>query len=357
MTSLAGLRNTGDEMCECIYCGDGNATSVSHIIPESLGNNTTLNRGVCGGCNLAINREVEEPVIRSFSVLRSFFEIEGKRDERPTISIEARYGTGRHRFLARSALDVFSRVFVFKDFSDPQGVARKIAFLSFDQKAISEHRERYNPRHTDSPLNEIPRDNLEGLEFWVDFDFTTLSDPRCLRMIAKIAFEWWCLERSPEFVSSGDYDDIRRYIRNGTDVNPPLVSVIDDLRVDAYLGAVPFGPHLLYRHTNRRLNNLVMVVSPFSLIYYQVVLSRNYRPLAADSMMTSINPQTGEAYQPKIENPRGGVLILNGAVPANWADARVVVGRISPRLLIRLNQGMKKIIDDSDQNACGADSN
>jgi hypothetical protein len=77
--------------------------------------------------------------------------------------------------------------------------------------------ERYNPRHIDSPLNEIPGDKLQGLEFWVDFDFTILSDPRCLRMIAKIAFEWWCFERSPEFVSSADYDEIRQYVRNGTE--------------------------------------------------------------------------------------------------------------------------------------------
>jgi len=343
-------------MCQCIYCGQDNATSTSHIIPESLGSKTTLKRGVCGECNLAINREVEEPIIRSLGVLRGFFEIEGKRDERPTISIEARYGTGRHQFSARSAIDVLSRVFVFKNFTDPQGTTRKIAFLAFDQQAIFEHRERYNPRHTDSPLNEIPQDNLQGLEFWVDFDFSVFSDPRCLRMIAKIAFEWWCLERSPEFLTSIDYDDIRRYIRSGTEVDRPLVSVIDNLEVDGYLRGVPFGAHVLYRHVNPRLNSLVMVVSPFDLIYYQVVLSRNYRPLAADSMITCVNPQSGESYSPRIENPRGRVLILNGAVPADSLDSRLVVERIAPRLLLRLNEGMKNIIEQSGQRPRGADS-
>lgn len=342
-------------MCACIYCGRNDLTSVFHIIPESLGNNTTLNRGVCGECNVAINREVEEPIIRSLRVLRSFFESEGKRDDRPTISIEARYGTGKHRFLARSASDALSRVFVFKDFTDPQGVARKIAFLSFDQQAISKHRERYNPRHADSPLNEIPQDNLQGLEFWTDFDFSTLSDPRCLRMIAKIAFEWWCFERSPEFVTSAEYDAIRRYIRWGIEVDPPLVSVIDNAAAEGYLGAAPFGAHLLYRHINLRLNRLVMAVSPFGLAFYQVVLARNYRPIATDSMITCVNPQTGDPYRPRIENPRGGVLILNGTVPADSIDARVVVGRISTRLLARLNQGMRDIIEQSGQNARGAE--
>jgi hypothetical protein len=340
----------------CIYCGQDGAASVSHIIPESLGNRTTLKQGVCDDCNLAINREVEEPVIRSLAPLRTFFQLEGKRGERTRLTIEARYGTGTYRFSARSAKEVLSRVFVFKNFTDPKGIDRRIVFLSFDPEVIKEHRNRYVRRHRDSALSDIPNDSLRELEFWVDFDFGVFSEPRCLRMIAKIAFEWWCWERSPEFVSSGEYDDIRNYIRHGTQTTQPLVSVMESANVEAYFGTMPFGAHLLYRHSDRMLGGLVMAVSPFGLLYYKIVLTRRYRPLAANTMLTCVNPQTGHAYRPRLENPRGRILRLTAAIPTNALDAHEVIRRISPRLLLRLNHGMKAIIDQSRTPAVGAEA-
>src|SRR5438309_2179823 len=110
-------------MSACIYCGCDEANSVSHIIPESLGNNATLRKGVCGECNIVFNQEVEEPIVRFLATLRSFFELEGKRGKRTRLSIEARYGTGRYRFTALSAQDVLLREFVFRNFTDPNGVA------------------------------------------------------------------------------------------------------------------------------------------------------------------------------------------------------------------------------------------
>lgn len=343
-------------MSGCIYCGRDEAASISHIIPESLGNNTTLNQGVCLECNVGINRDVEEPIIRSLAVLRSFFQLEGKRGDHTRLRIEARYGTGKHIFSACSASEMLSRAFVFQDFTDPNGVARKIAFVSFNRVTIEAHRDRYASRHVDTPLNEIPNENLQGLEFWVDFDFGVFSDPRCLRMIAKIAFEWWCRERSPEFVSTDEYNDIRNYVRHGAEPDYPIVSVIDNAAVDGYLGAIPFGVHLLYRHSDRGLRSLVMAISPFGLVYYKVVLTRRYRPLAANTTLTCVNPQTGDAYAPRLENPRGRILRLTEAVPADSINANEVIRRISPRLLVRLNQGMKDIIEQSGRQALGADT-
>jgi HNH endonuclease len=343
-------------MSACIYCGRDDAASISHIIPESLGSNTTLNQGVCDECNVGINREVEEPIIRSLAVLRSFFQLEGKRGKRTRLRIEARYGSGTYAFSASSATEVLSRAFVFRDCTDPNGVARKIAFVSFNQAAIEEHRNRYAPRHVDAPLTEIPSENLQGLEFWVDFDFGVFSDARCLRMIAKIAFEWWCRDRSPEFVSTDEYNDIRNYIRHGAEPDYPIVSVLDNAVVNGYLGAIPFGAHLLYRHSDRGLGSLVMAISPFGLVYYKVILTRHYRPLAANTTLTCVNPQTGDAYAPRLENPRGRILRLTAAVPADSSNATDVIRRISPRLLERLNQGMKDIIEQSGSQARGADT-
>ncbi|SRR5258708_7220855 len=109
-------------MPNCIYCDEANANSVSHIIPESLGNRTTLNAGVCGACNSTFNREVEEPIVKALSPIRSFLQLGGKRRELPRIRIEVRYGTGRQIVTAKSSADLLSKAFVFKDFTDPNGV-------------------------------------------------------------------------------------------------------------------------------------------------------------------------------------------------------------------------------------------
>jgi hypothetical protein len=341
-------------MSACIYCKCENAHSLSHIIPESLGSNVTLKKGVCDECNVGINQEVEEPIIRSLVAIRSFFQLQGKRGKHPRLAIEVRYGTGRQSVMSCSASELLARAFVFKDFTDPNGLARKIAIVSFNREAIEEHRQRYGLRHADAPLRDIPSEDLTGLGFWVNFDFGIFADQRCLRMIGKIAFEWWCLERSPEFVSSGEYDDLRNYIRYGTEPAHAAVSILDNEVVDAYFSGIPFGGHLLYRHVAPQLSSLVMAVSPYSLVYYKVVLARGYRALAADSMLTCVNPQTGNAYSPKIMNPRGKVLRLTDRIAPDATDAGQVIQRISPRLLERLNRGMKDIIQQSANQAGGA---
>jgi hypothetical protein len=196
-------------MPNCIYCNAANANSISHVIPESLGNRTTLDEGVCNDCNSTFNREVEEPIVKALSPIRSFLQLGGKRRELPRVRIEVRYGTGRQIVTAKSSADLLRKAFVFKNFTDPQGIWRNIAFISFDREAIESHRVTYRARNPDIELNDIPDLGQDDLEFWAQFDLDIFADSRCLRMIAKIAFEWWCTERSPELLSNDEYDEIR----------------------------------------------------------------------------------------------------------------------------------------------------
>ncbi len=114
-------------MSGCIYCGRDEAASISHIIPESLGNNTTLNQGVCLECNVGINRDVEGPIIRSLAVLRSFFQLEGKRGEHTRLRIEAR-SAFRPRLPCRSALPSASL----------GGRAKAFAFILFPPRRMDQ---------------------------------------------------------------------------------------------------------------------------------------------------------------------------------------------------------------------------
>ncbi len=333
-------------MTQCIYCRAEDANSLSHIVAEALGSNTTLRPGVCDDCNHIINKEVEEPIIKALSPIRSFFQLEGKRDKLPRMDIEVRYGGGRQKISAHSTAEVLKKVFVFTNFTDPNGTHRDIAFLSFDQDALAPHSKRYFERHPKIAPSEFTED-MTALQFWTSFDFDVFADPRCLRMVAKIAFEWWCMERSPAFVLSAEYDEIRQYIRYGTEPNYPIVSVIENATIQAYFEQIPFGPHLIYRSVNRRLDGLVMLFSPYSLVFYKIIVTRRYRALASDRKLTTINPQTGDPYSPVITTLRALNLTLMPNVPSASRNALDVIRRLSPRLLIRLNNGMTSIIQNS----------
>lgn len=292
--------------------------------------------------------------MKRLSPIRSFLQLGGKRRELPRVRIEVRYGTGRQIVTATSSADLLSKAFVFKRFTDPRGVERTIAFVAFDPTVIEPHKLRYQARNPDAPLNEIPGLNVEDIQFWAEFDFEVFADSRCLRMIAKIAFEWWCKERSPEFLTSNEYNAIRNYIRYGTLPDLPIVSLLDDAAIAGYFSSIPFGAHLLYRRTHPRLQSLVMVVAPYSLTYYQVVLAHRYRALASETALTAVNPQTGEAYTPRLVNPRGTVLTV--LPDQNYSDAREVIRRHSSELLKRLNNGIRAFIDQSQRNPVGGGS-
>jgi hypothetical protein len=301
-------------MSNCIYCNAANATSISHIIPESLGNKNTLDQGVCGNCNSTFNRQVEEPIVKALSPIRSFLQLRGKRSELPRVRIEVKYGTGTQIVTAKSSADLLRKAFVFKNFTDPKGIARNIAFISFNTDAIERHTRTYRERNANTKLNDIPDIDAEDVEFWAQFDFDVFADPLCLRMMAKIAFEWWCRERSPELLSADEYDDIRHYIRYGADPGFPIVSVINNIGITDYFNVVPFGAHLVYRSTHPQVRSLVMVVAPYGLVYYKVVLARSYQALAPETLLTAVNSQTGESYAPRLVNPRGRILMFGHRV-------------------------------------------
>ena len=75
----------------CIFCksSSANATSVEHVVPQSLGNTRyVLPRGlVCDRCNNYIARKIEQPLLahESFRNLRAWYRIPNKRGRHPSL--------------------------------------------------------------------------------------------------------------------------------------------------------------------------------------------------------------------------------------------------------------------------------
>jgi hypothetical protein len=100
-----------------------------------------------------------------------------------------------------------------------------------------------------------------------------------------------------------------------------------------------------------------MVVAPYSLVYYKVVLARSYQALAAETILTAVNSQTGESYAPRLVNPRGRVLTFGHRVDARYPGAAAVIRHMNTTLLERLNHGMTTIINQSYANPVGSETN
>jgi hypothetical protein len=118
---------------------------------------------------------------------------------------------------------------------------------------------------------------------------------------------------------------------------------------------VPFGTHVLYRRTHPRLPGLVLLVAPYGLVHYKIILAQTYQALAPETILITVNPQTGEPYAPRIVNPRGRILPLPHA-DDNYPGAAEVVRRMTITLLERLNSGMKVIITQSHTDPTGGET-
>lgn len=75
----------------CLFCKlpSDAATSVEHVIPQSLGNSQViLPRGmICDPCNNYIARKIEQPLLahESFRNLRAWYRIPNKRGRHPSL--------------------------------------------------------------------------------------------------------------------------------------------------------------------------------------------------------------------------------------------------------------------------------
>jgi hypothetical protein len=70
-TEIAVRSEANTKRSSCLYCNDHDPDSESHVIPEGLGQGPTLKHGVGELCNMRINRDVEEPVIKELDPIRN----------------------------------------------------------------------------------------------------------------------------------------------------------------------------------------------------------------------------------------------------------------------------------------------
>jgi hypothetical protein len=333
-------------MAICIYCDDPDKDSESHIVPEGLGKGPILKPGVCSRCNHRINIEVEEPIIKGLAPIRHFLQLRGKRGELAALEVEATYGDKTRRVPAKTPVELRSKVLVFEGTDDAEGENKGITVIASDESKVEAVKEVYESKHPRVTLKAIPQERIEQeLGYRTYFDFAVFAEPKCLRMAAKIALEWWCRNRSPEALKHPDYSDIVRYVLEGIEPRYPVASIISSRRVLDQFWPIPFGPHVLFISTDENSDDLVVLVGLFGLVYYKVVVSRSYPRLHTYQQLNLIHPQNGEVaeFDNRIKSPNPSKLLINAISEEDHYPPLKVIEEMYPMLLDRLNQGMERV--------------
>lgn len=328
---------------ECIYCPKPNEESEAHIFPEALGNGPSFPRGVCKKCNNALSK-IEQPVIKGLAPVRNFLQLIGKRGKRTAMEIEVDLVDKKQKLRVRHPRDLDSRLFAFRKIIE--GGKAKIGFIGPKEK-IEEAKRAYQAKHPKTVWEEITPAEMEQLAFTMDFDLAIFASAACLRMVAKIALEWWVWKRGASAVMNSDFDDIRDFILHGKEAAYPIVSILQDPRILKYFGFIPFGIHAVFCGIDPRSRNLVILIGIFSLVYFKVILTRKHPSFAKVETLGTVNPQTGKYYEPVIRVSMASGPFISRIERADLAKPIEVIRAMKAAIIKRLNDGMEQIRSQS----------
>lgn len=328
----------------CIYCNNPKEDSESHIIPEGLGQGPTLTTGVCKDCNNQINRTIEQPILSELAPIRNFLQLDGKKRKRAAIELEASFGDKKQKISVRDPRDLKNRLFVFEDV-EHNGQKRALAIIAKAEK-IPEIKKDFAKRKPGMVWEDIEIEDIE-IPLNLYLDLSVFSSSQCLRMVAKIALEWWAKKRTIGEVKSNDYLDIRNFIKDNQSSSHPLVSITNNPKVLGAMSGIPFGIHTLFCAADPRSTNLVIIVGLFSLVYYKIFLSRNHPRIAKIEELATVNPQTGIVYEPSIRLTLGSGPYVSGIDPCDKEKPEKILEEIRADILRKLNDGMQNIRDSN----------
>ncbi|MBI4209584.1 MAG: hypothetical protein HY538_07770 [Deltaproteobacteria bacterium] len=328
-------------MIKCVYCQNQETDSESHIIPEGLGTGPTLLGAVGRSCNNDFGK-VEQVIIKALAPITNFLQLTGKRGKRPALELEADFGDVKQRIKVRNPQDLKQRLFSYKTAISSDGKKKKIAFIGpIDQ--LEEARKSYSEKYPNTTWEDMQSSDISDVAFYLHFDFAIFYNPFCMRAVAKIAFEWWIKQRSPGVVQGNEYDAIRNFIKAGEFPNYPIVSIVQDRTIINAFGPIPFGIHTLFCSIDPHSSNLVILVGLFSLVFYKVILTKRHTALAKIEQLATVNPQTGQYYEPIIRLSLRSGPYISKIEKADCIDPLKAIQNMKPFLLNRLNNGFEAI--------------
>lgn len=285
----------------CIYCGKEEDLSESDIIPDALTNARITNKNVCRvNHNNKFSDLFESTVIKNLAFLTNELDIKSKKaktyaEYEALIKIDGI----EYDVPMSSRTQLFDgRVLTSKD--------KKAKMTSLD-KAYSISK---NPNQVEAvDINNI------SIEQKVDIDLSIFFEEKMFRMVAKIAFEWYCAQNNVcDFHEN--FTNIISFITNGKGTNP--VAIIQEAELYNMINnEVNLGSHCLFAFQDMD-GQIKVVVSLFGIVMYRITVSDHtpdfcaknliYQELKTDSTRIEVKEDSYEQAMKRHDETLRGLL-------------------------------------------------
>jgi len=239
----------------CIYCGKGKDLSSSDIIPDALTNAKIINPNVCRvEHNNDFSDLFEYEIINKLAFITNELDIKSSKSKNyPRYEVEINVDGVNYHTNISSETELFSG---------------NKKMRSLDGKyLIGEYGEIRKIKNSNELNTKTIDINQMELEKRVKIDLSVFFSQAMYRMMAKIAFEWYCLNNEVNN-KIDSFEKIIQFIVGGT--GEGLVTIVSnsDLYASIY-ETMDFGSHTLLSYLGKD-NSVNVLVSLFGMAIYNV---------------------------------------------------------------------------------------
>lgn len=293
----------------CIYCRNelagSNPPSVSHCFPDAIGGLSYTTNTVCVTCNNQINSQVENPVIRSLAFFQNIWRIESRRGKVPRLRAVLRIaGLEGDVVLDETGTPVGPMVLK----SDKKSSSKSFSVIGRGDQ-VEEKRLEIERKYPSVQWTELPLGNTAESEVRIELN---LCGDKFRRLAAKVAFERLSQIRASEIFLGQEFDDIRRFIRDGEGASL-CCGLVSDLQLLNGSLNFPLPNHGVAIIGHPQDPILGAFVTFYGLFPYWVVLSTRYTSLMPFDDLLLEHPQRRVEEHPVLRQNLGSVRV-------NWSQ-------------------------------------
>ena len=249
-----------DNKVGCIYCGESNDLSVSDIIPDALTNGKICNRHVC---RIKHNNR--------FSDAFEFEVIDGLSAIRNALNVKSSKGKSYAKYATEVIID--GTTYNTKISSDTELFNGERILRSEDGKHFLGPMDKL-AQFKSAKIEDVSKVNINeiGIEKRITFDLSIFFCDSMYRLMAKIAFEWYCLCNDIQNKCDG-LESVIQFITEGIGENP--VNILCGGEEQSFNSMIAdIGNHTLISYVPEN-GSLNVLISLFGIALYNVKLSES----------------------------------------------------------------------------------
>lgn len=241
----------------CIYCGAKDDLSKSDVIPDALTNAKIINPNVCRiEHNNRFSDLFENEVISKFALITNELDIKSSKGK-TYAAYNANFLIGDTEYSTKMS----SETDLFKSNKKMRSVDGKILLGAMDE--IKKIKVANSTNISEIDVNEIE------IEKRVSIDLSIYFSSAMFRLVAKIAFEWYCVKNAIK-TKKNEFLSVIEFITTGKGHN--IVSFVDNPTIyTTFKNVVNLGSHALLAYLGVD-NSVNVIVNLFGIAIYNVRL-------------------------------------------------------------------------------------